>query len=104
MAQHQKFRDDERLTLDDLHVGQVFNTGTYRLGRDELIDFASRYDPQPFHLGDEGAANTLFGTLAASGWHTAAISMRLFVAALPFAGGIIGSGGTLEWPRPVRPG
>ena len=104
MAHHQKFRDDDLLTLDDLHVGQVLKTDTYRLERDDVIDFASRYDPQPFHLGDEGAKNTLFGTLAASGWQTAAISMRLLVQAMPFKGGIIGGGGTLEWPRPVRPG
>jgi acyl dehydratase len=104
MTHAQKFQGDQPLTLDDLQVGQIFTTGTHRLERDELIDFASRYDPQPFHLDDEGAKGTLFGTMAASGWHTAAISMKLLVASMPFAGGIIGGGGNLEWPRPVRPG
>lgn len=104
MTHDQKFRADQRLTLDDLEVGETFTTATYTLERDDLIGFASQYDPQPFHLGDEGAKGTLFGTLAASGWHTAAISMKLLVASMPFAGGIIGGGGNLEWPRPVRPG
>jgi acyl dehydratase len=104
MATHQKFRDEDLLTLDDLHVGQTFKTGAHQLTAEEIIDFAGRYDPQPFHLSDEGAKNTLFGTLAASGWHTAAVSMRLMTEYYPILGGIIGSGGELTWPRPTRPG
>jgi acyl dehydratase len=104
MPHDQKFRTEDLLTLDDLHVGQTFTSDSYRIERDEIIEFASRYDPQPFHLSDEGAKGTLFGTIAASGWHTAAITMRLIVDGMPFAGGIIGSGGALEWPRPTRPG
>jgi acyl dehydratase len=71
---------------------------------EEIKRFAAEYDPQPFHLDDEAARATLFGGLAASGWHTAAVSMRLNVEAAPFAGGIIGSGGELVWTKPVRPG
>ena len=64
-----------------------------------------QFDPQPFHLDDEAAKATLFGGLAASGWHTAAITMKLLVASgLPLRGGIIGSGGEVSWPRPTRPG
>ncbi len=104
MTPHQKFRPDELLTLDDLHVGQTFKTASHTLDAAEIVDFAGRYDPQPFHLSDDGAKSTLFGTLAASGWHTAAISMRLMVESYPISGGIIGSGGELSWPRPTRPG
>ncbi len=65
--------------------------------------FAAQFDPQPFHLDDAAARDTLFGGLAASGWHTAAVTMRLQVTSgLPIAGGIIGAGGELTWPRPTR--
>jgi acyl dehydratase len=65
--------------------------------------FAAQFDPQPFHLDDAAARDTLFGGLAASGWHTAAVTMRLQVTSgLPIAGGIIGAGGELSWPRPTR--
>ena len=67
--------------------------------------FAVQFDPQPFHLDDEAARATVFGGLAASGWHTAAITMRLMVTAgLPLAAGIIGVGGEIAWPRPTRAG
>jgi acyl dehydratase len=66
---------------------------------------AAQFDPQPFHLDGEAAKATLFGALAASGWHTAAITMKLLVeSGLPLMGGIIGSGGEVSWPRPTRPG
>lgn len=104
MSQGQKFRDEDLLTLDDLKIGQTFITDSCRIERDEIIEFAGRFDPQPFHLSDEGAKDSLFGTLAASGWHTAAISMRLMVKALPLAGGMIGGSGEVAWPRPTRPG
>ena len=72
---------------------------------DEIKQFARQYDPQVFHLDDAGARDTLFGGLAASGWHTAAVAMRLLVeGGLPIAGGLIGAGTELRWPRPVRPG
>ncbi len=95
----------ERLYLEDFHVGQRFRSGELALDEAEIKSFATRYDPQPFHLDNEAAKNTLFGGLAASGWHTAALTMRLQVdGGLPFAGGLIGAGGELAWPRPTRPG
>ncbi|HMD24683.1 MAG TPA: MaoC family dehydratase, partial [Streptosporangiaceae bacterium] len=70
----------------------------------EITEFAARYDPQPFHLDDAAAKVTLFRGLVASGWHTAAMTMPMIIASVPIAGGIIGSGGELAWPRPTRPG
>lgn len=91
--------------LDDLTVGQRFSSETYELTEDKLIAFASEYDPQPFHLDKAAAETTLFKGLAASGWHTAAITMKLLNnGGAPLAGGIIGAGGQVEWPRPTRPG
>jgi len=96
---------DGRLYLDDLHVGQRFETDEYTIDEAEIRAFASRYDPQPFHLDEEAARGTLFGGLAASGWHTAAITMRLVVqTGLPLAGGIISTGGEMSWAKPTRPG
>jgi acyl dehydratase len=90
--------------LDDLHIGQRFTSGTVEVTEEAIKAFAADYDPQPFHLDDEAAKSSLFGGLAASGWHTAALTMRLIVAMNPFAGGVIGAGGELAWPRPTRPG
>ncbi len=90
--------------LEDLAVGDSFISGEYTITRAEIVDFAQRYDPQPFHLSEEAARHSLFGGLAASGWHTAAVSMRLLVQSLPLAGGVIGAGGEISWPRPTRPG
>jgi acyl dehydratase len=91
--------------LEDLQVGQKFISGTHAVDEAQIVGFATAYDPQPFHLNNDAAKATLFGGLAASGWHTAAISMRLNVeSGLPFAGGIIGAGGEIKWPRPTRPG
>ena len=91
--------------LDDLCVGQRFTSSSHVLDETQIKAFASEFDPQPFHLDDEAAKATLFGGLAASGWHTAAITMRLLVqSGLPIAGGIIGSGGELSWLKPARPG
>jgi acyl dehydratase len=93
------------LYLEDLQPGQRFSTGSHRLEAAEIVGFARQYDPQPFHLDDAAARGTMFGGLAASGWHTAAITMRLVVeSGPPIAGGIIGGGGELAWPRPTRPG
>ncbi len=94
-----------RLYFDDLHVGQRFVTATHALDAAQIIAFAQVFDPQPFHMDDAAARATLFGGLAASGWHTASISMRLLISSgPPIAGGIIGSGGELSWPRPTYPG
>jgi acyl dehydratase len=95
---------EDRLYLDDLAVGQRFLSGTLALDAGQIAAFAEEFDPQPFHLSDAGAAGTLFGSLAASGWHTAAITMRLFVDSVPIAGGVIGAGAEVEWPQPTRPG
>src|SRR5262249_20315750 len=96
---------DKRLYLDDLTVGHRFVSGTHVIDEAEIKAFAKKFDPQPFHLANAAAKSTMFAGLAASGWHTAAITMRLLVdAGLPLAGGIVGAGGTLEWPSPVRPG
>ncbi|MGM9488302.1 MaoC family dehydratase [Ideonella sp. YS5] len=93
------------LFFDDLRVGDTFATGTYTVTDCEIQRFASEYDPQPFHLDDAAARGTPFGGLAASGWHTAAITMRLLVTSGPsLANGIIGAGGHIEWKAPTRPG
>ena len=91
--------------LDDLVVGQRFTSGSHMLDDEQIKSFARIYDPQPFHIDSEAARNSFFGGLAASGWHTAAITMKLNVeGGLPIMGGIIGSGGEINWPRPTRPG
>jgi acyl dehydratase len=93
------------LYLDDLSVGQRFSSATLTVTADEIKGYAAKYDPQPFHLDDAAAELTLFGGLAASGWHTAAMTMRLLVdGGAPLAGGIIGAGGEIAWPKPTRPG
>ena len=94
------------LYFEDFRVGDRFRTGVHTLGREEVLSFARLYDPQPFHLDDDAAEASVFGGLAASGWHTAAITIRLLVLGEPkIAGGIVGRViEQLEWPRPVRPG
>ena len=90
--------------LEDLKEGEKFRSGEHAMDEAQIKAFATQFDPQPFHLDTEAAKNTLFGGLAASGWHTAAITMRLLVdGGLPIAGGIIGASGELSWPRPTRP-
>jgi acyl dehydratase len=95
----------DALYLDDLSVGQRFVSGMHTMDAGEITRFAADYDPQPFHMDDTAARDTLFGGLVASGWHTAVTMMRLIVnGGLPIAGGIIGTGGELWWTNPVRPG
>ena len=95
----------KRFALDDLAVGQRFTSRTHMIDEAQLRAFATQFDPQPFHLDDAAARATLFGGMAASGWHVAAITMRLLVdSGLPLAGGIIGSNGEISWPKPTRPG
>lgn len=95
----------ERLYLDDLSVGQKFMSGTHTLDVERIKRFGAEFDPQPFHTDEEAAKATFFGGLAASGWHTAAVTMRLLVdGGLPVAGGVIGAGGELSWPKATRPG
>jgi len=93
------------LYFDDLVVGDRFESGTHELRIDDIKRFAGEFDPQPFHLDEEAARDTIFGGLAASGWHTAAITMCLLVTGGPkLANGIIGAGGGIEWKTPARPG
>jgi len=93
------------LYLEDLNVGDRFMSEGHALDAEQIKAFAVLFDPQPFHTDEEAAKGTFFGGLAASGWHTAAITMRLLVnSGLPLANGIIGSGGQLSWPQPTRPG
>jgi len=94
------------LRFADFHVGLTFTSGTHTLTADEIKGFAHQFDPQPFHLNDAAAEAGPFKGLAASGWHTAAITMRLLVqGGLPVAGGIVGAGvDELRWLRPARPG
>lgn len=91
--------------LEDLQVGQRFTSGTHRMEESRIREFAAEFDPQPFHLDEAAAQASIFRGLSASGWHTAAVAMRLLVTGgLPLASGIIGLGGELAWPRPTRPG
>jgi acyl dehydratase len=104
MANPNEPESKELLYLDDLRVGQRFISGTHRIDAEQITAFARQFDPQRFHLDAEAAKETLFEGLVASGWHTAAISMRLVVESVPIAGGIVGAGGELAWPTPTRPG
>jgi acyl dehydratase len=93
------------LYLDDLHVGQRFAAGPVSVSTAEIKRFATEFDPQPFHLDEVAAKATIFGGLAASGWHTMALTMRMLTSGgMPIATGVIGVGGEIAWPRPVRPG
>ena len=94
------------LYFEDLAVGQTFGTGTVTVEPEMIKAFAAEFDPQPFHLDEDAARGSLFGGLVASGWHTAALTMRLLVGGeLQIVGGLIGMGvEELRWPRPVHPG
>ena len=92
--------------LEDFAVGQTFGSPRLRVDAERIKTFAAEFDPQPFHLDEDAARDSIFAGLAASGWHTAALTMRLSVESdLRPAGGIVGAGvEELRWPRPVRPG
>lgn len=92
--------------LEDLVVGQTFTSKRTRIDADAVKRFAAEFDPQPFHLDERAALDSMFHGLAASGWHTAALTMRLVVESdFKPAGGVIGASlDELRWPRPVRPG
>ena len=95
------------LYLEDLAPGQKYgSTGRREVSVDDIKRFAAAFDPQPFHLDEAAARHSLFGELIASGWHTAAMTMRLLVGSdFKVAGGLIGAGvEELRWPKPVRPG
>ena len=93
------------LYLEDICVGQRFTSASYEMTAERIKAFAAEFDPQPFHLDEAAAANSLFKGLAASGWHTAGVTMRLLVTSgIRFDRGLIGLGGEIEWPRPTRAG
>ena len=92
--------------LEDFAVGQIYGSGRITVEKERIKTFAAEFDPQPFHQDEEVARRSIFGGLAASGWHTAALTMRLLVESdFKPAGGIIGAGfDEFRWPLPVRPG
>ena len=92
--------------LDDLESGQVHHLGRRMLSRDEIVEFARAWDPQPFHLDEQAAAASIYGGLIASGWHTVCVFMRLFADGLLHRAAAMGSPGVdeLRWLKPVRPG
>jgi acyl dehydratase len=95
----------ERFHLEDFFVGQRLTSPTRAITAAAIKAFAAEFDPQPFHLDEAAAEGSFFGGLVASGWHTAAVTMRLLAdGGLPVAGGLIGAGGEITWPRPTRPG
>jgi acyl dehydratase len=90
--------------FEDLKAGERFKSGPYKVSEEQIISFAREFDPQPFHLDAVVADQTMFKGLIASGWHSAAITMRLFVQTLNFAEGAIGLGvDELRWPQAVQP-
>ncbi len=96
----------DRQYLEDFAAGQIYKSGRLKVDAEQIKSFAKQFDPQPFHLDEEAAKDTIFRGLAASGWHTAALTMRLLAEGeFRPADGIIGVGfDELSWPRPVRPG
>jgi acyl dehydratase len=101
----ERLQDSQPLYLEDLTPGQRWLSGTCVIEEADIRAFAAQFDPQPFHLDPAAAQSTFFGGLAASGWHTAAIMMKLLVTGgLRLAGGLIGTGGSISWPKPTRPG
>jgi len=99
-------RERARQYLEDYAAGQIYRSARMTIDKDQIIAFAGQFDPQPYHLDEEAAYKSVFGGLAASGWHTAALSMRLLVdSEFRPAHGILGVGvDELRWLRPVRPG
>ena len=92
------------LYLDDLRIGETFRTKAHALDADQVMSFALQFDPQPFHLDESQARQSIFAGLAASGWHTAAVTMRLLVTSGPrLAGGFVGASVTVDWKAPTRP-
>jgi acyl dehydratase len=105
MSHSAKQQSNGGLYFEDFRVGQQFSSGAHAVDERQIKAFAGQFDPQPFHLDNVAARGTLFAGLVASGWHTAAITMRLLNdGGLPIAGGIIGAGGEIQWPQATRPG
>jgi acyl dehydratase len=93
-------------TFEEVEVGATASYGSYEMTEDEIVEFAGQYDPQPFHTDPEAARESMFGGLVASGWHTAAVTIRLLVDGVFSRSGALGAVGVdeLRWPTPVRPG
>ena len=94
----------DRLYLDDLSVGQTFVSQPHPVDTAQIKRFAAKFDPQPFHLDEAAAEKSLFKGLAASGWHTAALTMRMLVDSVPLEDGLVGAELSISWPKPTRPG
>ena len=95
----------QALYLDDLHIGQRFNSAQHEMEAGRMKAFAAEFDPQPFHIDEAAAERTIFRGLAGSGWHTAAATMRLLITGgLPIGGGTIGLSAEMAWPNPTRAG
>ena len=105
MNKHNKLDKEKLLYFDDIHVGLQFISNCCQLEAEQMKQFARQFDPQPFHLDEKLAKDTLFGRLVASGWFTAAITMRLLVETVGsrFASGLIGKSGEISWSYPVYP-
>lgn len=97
-------KENKVLYLDDLYVGQEFRSEQHQIDAQQIMDFARQFDPQPFHTDEVAAQSTFFQGLAASGWHTAAITMKLQVRSMNLGRGTIGVECNVKWTRPVRPG
>src|SRR4030095_7703973 len=95
-----------QIYLEDLAPGQTYRSRRMKVEKERIKSFAAEFDPQPFHQDEDVARDSMFGGLTASGWHTAAMTMRLMVESeLKLAGGILGAGfDEFRWPRPGRPG
>lgn len=90
---------------EDFAIGQRYCSGTHAVDEAQILAFARQFDPQPFHTDPEAAKDTVFQGLVASGWHTAAMTMRLLVTSgITISGGMIGAGAEVNWPMPTRPG
>jgi acyl dehydratase len=104
MATNHPAAPDGLSYLEDLRIGDRYSSASYAMDVAQIKAFAAQFDPQPFHLDEAAARDTLFAGLAASGWHTAAVTMKLLVTGdAHFAGGVVGAGVELSWPTPTRP-
>ena len=93
------------LYLEDIKLGDCFMSREYEMTLEEIKQFAHAYDPQIFHTNeDQAKAHPIFQGIAASGWHTSAVTMRLWTECFPIADGLIGLEGSMRWPKPTRPG
>lgn len=95
---------NDHLYLNDLTVGDFYVSGKFHLDADQIKTFAGQFDPQPFHMPEKAAQDSVFSGLIASGWQTAAITMKLLGESIPLDNAIISAGQEIKWPNPARPG